>query len=112
MVGYGSYLTKEGSYSIDSGVKLTLNNDNPDALEKYVVTISLKKDDVFVFCLKGDEDRWYNFDFINNDCEAKSKYFQALSDTSKDIKVLEDGTYTIYFTIWKNYSADIWINKN
>ncbi len=112
MVGYGSYLTKEGSYSIDSGIKLTLNNDNPDALEKYVVTISLKKDDVFVFCLKGDEDRWYNFDFINNDCEAKSKYFQALSDTSKDIKVLEDGTYTIYFTIWKNYSADIWINKN
>ncbi len=112
MVGYGSYLTKEGSYSIDSGIKLTLSNDNPDALEKYVVTVSLKKDDVFVFCLKGDEDRWYNFDFINNDCEAKGKYFQVLSDTSKDIKVLEDGTYTIYFTIWKNYSADIWINKN
>lgn len=108
MVGYGSFVNGS-DWANNSGVQLTVQNDNPDALEKYTATLDLAAGDCFLMHLMSTPDsQWHGYSSIDNGCEIKTTHFEPESLGSNNIKVLKSGTYTIYYTVWKNYSASLW----
>ncbi len=112
MVGYGSYLTGSGDWQESTGIKLETMNDNPNALEKYTTTVDLLAGDVFMFHLLSTPDRWYGtgdlLDVTHPDYQGA--FFEKEGDNN--IKTKVSGNYTIYVSIWANYTADIYIAVN
>lgn len=112
LIGYGSYLTGTGDWQNETGISLIPVEDQADALEKYYVNIDLKVDDVFLIHLMSTPERWYNFDDLQTVTHPAydGTFFESIGD--KNIKTMVSGNYTIYFTVWNNYTSTIWIDVN
>ena len=114
-VGEGNFNNGGSSWSTDSGIKGTDMNDNPSAKEKYSFNVDLDKNDKFMFTLK-DTAIWYGYSsFVGITNKTTLTNYSKVSDffeanDSNNVIVKYSGNYTFYLSVWKNDTADIWVD--